>query len=362
MQNELLPEIEALGQGWPSQVIARYDNYWKIWRSQFSTQTAPGTEEHYTKIGEHWCAFANGKDLNPRLMLEWHLHVTDMRHPFSKALRISAQRVIRHHYTVKKFLGWLKVMNVIGLDPSMALPKVKMPAPLPPKKWEHFEYQAIVKHGARLPHRNVHTWLTILGYHSGMSIKDCALLKWDEVVLVDDGPCFIQKMRAKMASRLGAKALCTIPIIPGGELWVWIKRLEGRRHRAYKRNDGMEYVHQDAPGYYACDHPTISERMRTFFAEALGWKEMKDRSFRNLRNSFCSRLVNSGADTVLVSKMTGHQRLEQLSDYVQPDIRAMQDAMVRALQWIEKDSGPDLKPRFLTLPAPDEQLEGAAIT
>lgn len=359
MNIEVPPEVQALGRNWPEQMIPRYDNYFKIWRSQFTM--APGTEENYKTIGQHWCAFANGKNLDPRLMLEWHLHVTAITHAFSKRQVISADRVFRYHRTAKKFLGWLKLMGVITHDPSLALPQIRKPTPLPQRKWEHWEYRRIIDYGSRLPHFNVHTWLTMLAYHTGMSLKDCCLLQWHEVVLKDDEPSYIEKPRAKMATRLGNKVTCTIPIIAESELWVWIKRLESRRSRNLDRRDGGDYVHQDAPVLYARQKPKASDALRRFYIAAIGsYRELYGRSFRNFRTSFCSRLVNSGADTVLVSKMTGHSRLEQLSDYVQPDIRAMQDAMVRALNWVEKDSGPDLKPRLI-LPSPVGQPDEAAV-
>jgi integrase len=353
--NQITPvEIEVLGANWPEQIIPSYDRFYKIWRSQYASELSKSSVDDYWAMGMHWCAFANGKSLTPRLMLEWHLWLMDLKRPNSPTKKIAPARVNRHHSVIKKFLRWLKVMGVITLDPSLALPTLRTPAPAPRKKFEHEEYLRIISYGSRLPNRHCQTWLTMLGYHTGMSLVDCAHLKWDEVVLRDDAPSYIQKIRAKLRARLGRKATCMIPIVAGGELWRWIKRLESRRHKNYKRLDGIDYVHQDAPLFYACDNPTISERMRSFFAEELSWRGIEGRSFKHLRNSFCSRMINSGNDAVLVSQMTGHQRLEQLAEYVVPDIRALQDAMIRALRWVEKDSGPDIKPRFLTLPSPEE--------
>lgn len=344
-------EVEALGRNWPVQQIPRYNEMFGIWRSQFNGQLAIGSQEDYTRMGAHWCQFANGKDLNPRLMLDWHMWVMDIVHPFSDTKKISAARVNRHHSVVRKFLAWLKIMGVITHDPSLALPNLRTPAPPPRKMWDHEEYTRIVRYGSRLPHRHCQTWLTILGYHTGMSLIDCAHLTWEEVVLKDDGPSYIQKPRAKLRTRLGRKAIFMVPILAGSEVWRWIKRLEARQPRNYKRADGINYVHQDAPNYYECRNPTMSERMRSFFAEELTYPGLKNRSFRHLRNSFCSRMINSGTDSVLVAQMTGHTRLEQLADYALPDIRALQDAMIRAMRWVEKDSGADVKPRFLTLPS-----------
>lgn len=352
-------EIEMLGRNWPEQRVERYDGFYEIWRSQFP-DLRPRSCDDYAVMGAHWCKFANGKNLNPRLMLDWHLHVMSILRPGSLSKKISMSRVGRHHSVVRKFLAWLKTMGVIEHDPSMALPPVSHTPPPPRKTFSHDEYKRIVAFGSARPTYHCQTWLTILSYHTGMSLVDCAYLKWDEVVLSDDGPSYIHKPRAKMRTRLGRQAIFTVPIVAGGELWQWIKRLESRRHKTYSRTDGIEYVHDDAVLWYECPEPKISERLRRFFAKALSWQGLGKRSFRHLRNTFCSRLINSGSDSLLVAQMTGHQRLEQLSEYVLPDIRALQDAVVRGMRWIEKDSGPDLKPRFLVLPPPPPTTERTA--
>lgn len=353
MNTQLLTaEVELLGRGWPEQRIPKYNDYFKIWLSQF-TELRPRSIEHYQGTGKIWCAFANGKDLTPRMMIEWHVSIANRLSKDRKS-RMNPCMVNKHNATVKRFLGWLKLVGVITHDPSIAVPWLKQPERLPPRPWLHEEYRKIIDYGNDNQHARLDglVFLVVLGYHTGMGLVDCCYLRWEEVVLSEDKPSYIQKFRAKLGQK---KVLATIPIVPGSELWVWMKRLEARRATNYKRHDGIEYVHQDLPGYYECPVPSIAKRLKGWlFIPAIGRDQMGNRSFRHFRNSFCSRLINSGSDALLVSKMSGHRDLSMLSSYVLPNLRAMQDALVNGMRWAEGESGPDLPRRFLTLPSSPE--------
>lgn len=358
-------EIELLGRNWPDKVIDRYDDYFQIWRSQFKERIAPSTETHYTAFAKAWCPFANGKNLTPALMIDWHLHLSQHQSSFrakrhGRFIPISVDRVIKMHTILKKFLGWLKLVGVITHDPSVALPQLKEAPRQARKLYLHDEYLKIIRWASGRDRVEPLLFLCILGYETGMSLKDCCYLHWDEVVMREDGPSYISKPRSKLASRLGAKAVFTVPMIPGGHLWVWMKRLESRRDRNYQRKDGKEFVHQELPGLYEQVKPRIAKVLRRdLLWPALGGPEgLKDRTFRHFRNSFCSRLINAGVDSLLVSKMTGHTNLAQLSEYVLPNLRAMQDALLKAQRWAEGEAGPDI-PQFLTLPSPSVPVSSA---
>lgn len=350
-------EVELLGRNWPEQIIERYDDYYRIWRAQYKDQLAPRTEEHYASLGREWCRFANGKNLTPGLLLAWHgalLRRPSMDCPRFRGRTILPEQINKMNARIRKFLGWLKLVGVIGADPSVALPNLREPEPPPPKLYLHEEYLKIVQYGSTRPKLEPILFLIVLGYHTGMGLVDCCHLRWDEVVLRDNEPSYIQKTRAKLRRLMGRKSLFTIPIIPGSELWVWMKRMEARRPFNYKRQDGIEYVHQDLPGMYDNQQPPLSNLIvKSMIKPALGsWQAVGGRSFRHFRNSFCSRLINAGVDSLLVSKMTGHSTLVQLSGYVLPNLRAMQEALVSALRWAEGESGPDMPRNFLALPSP----------
>lgn len=352
MSTEIPSELDELSKTWPVQCITNYEQWFKAWRVSCKGSVQVGSEEHYQHIGNVWAEFANGKSLNPRLMLEWHLFALAIKNQFGQL--ISSDRVQKYHYVIKKFLRWMKNCGIIAIDPSPFLPEVRSIAPRAPKQWKHSEYRAIVRFADGKPKYQLPLWLFILGYHTGMGLVDCCFLKWDEVTLRGDGPCMIQKERTKIKERLGSRALCTVPVLVGGELWRWLKLLERDRPA------GGKYVHREAPNAYTYrDGGPLRLQFTNMAIAALG--EKPDKSFRHLRNSFCSRLINSGADSVLVSKMTGHQNLEQLAGYVLPNIRAMQDAVFNALRWAESADEPPPSPGFLTLPSPPVEEKNGVI-
>lgn len=345
-------ELELICRNWPPQIITNYDMWFKAWRAQFSRQDTNSTKVGYNSIGARWAAFANGKDLNPKLMLEWHHYLLGAHN--HKGPRLSRGYISRSHTVLRRFLGWMQAFSVISHNPSFALPAVRAEPPKPRLMWNHDEYRKVIEYGSRFPQYSLYVWLIVLGYHTGMSLVDCALLRWDEVVLKDDGLCFIKKMRAKMQSRLGAEATFFVPIVPGSEVWVWFKRLEAARGTNRKRTDGIEYVHQDAPNIYADKHNQhMTRKLNDLFVKALGARVVGSRTFRNLRQSFCSRLVNSGVDAVLAARMTGHKDVSRLLTYLVPHIRTMQDALIKAWRWVEEsgESVYDGPPNLCIMPA-----------
>lgn len=329
------PEIE-LGRNWPEQIIVDHAPYWRAWRRQAPEIEASSARE-YDRIARHWIPFANGKDVKPQLLLAWSEYCRKLPSRYSKTGVLDLRTLGVYHRKVKSYLHWLHTVGALSIDPSGCMPFVRGPAPEPKLIFTHEEYQQMVKvasNGGAYVSLGV-DWLIVLGYHTGLSLVDCATLKWEDVIIREDGPCFVKRIRRKMRSRQGTKATSMIPIIVGGELWVWFKRRERRRHENSERGEGIDYVHQDAAqAHTEGDGITLRTALSDLFKEALGEKRA-GRSFRHLRNTFASRLINAGNDSLLVSKMTGHSRLDQLSDYVVPDQSAMQQAILRGLRHAE---------------------------
>lgn len=320
-------EIDEVAKLWPPQIISNHEFWFKTWWNSIQENYTRSSAQEYQLVGKRWIAYANGRDINPRLMLDWHLHILSMRtrdgNPF-KPMHLK-----RHHIVVSRYLKWLKNCNVIAHLPTSFLPKPSTPAPLPPKAWKHSEHVAIMRYAEGRPEFQRIAWIWCLSYHTGMSMPDCCYLKWEDVKLRTDGPCSITIIRQKGRRRFGARAQCVIPILPGGELWCWLRRLEADRH------EGQTYVHRETGYTYRHSRYYYATNLKILVAAAIGKENIKGRSFRHLRNSFCSRVINGGADSVMVSKMTGHTNLEQLAEYVVPDQRSMQEAIHKGLLWAE---------------------------
>lgn len=315
-------ELALIAQHWPEQIVTDYMPYGKAWRQQFPGES-PRTFGRYIRLFRHWCALANGRNLDPRLILEWNAKM--------RATGLSGGTLNRANGHLRSFIQWLKAVGVISMDPTMALARYPSVTARRVSIFTHGEYERIVAYGEADPDKYaLATWLVVLSYHTGLSLVDACHIRWDEVQLDPSGPCYIQHIRIKMQTRMGTKALCTIPIIPGGELWNWIQRLE-KAHRGQS-----DYVHPEGPAFYKNNALEPKRVFKRLFNGALGgFGPRKGRTFKCLRNTFCSRMLNSGVDAVMVSKMTGHLNLSQLSVYVTPDIRTMQDAVAKGMRHVQ---------------------------
>ena len=344
-------EVDELTRLWPPQTIANHEVWFNAWRTSQQGNVAPRTEDHYTFIGQQWISFANGKAITPRLMLDWHQFLLGKEFR-GKPIRL--HRIAKYHFVVRKYLRWMMNCGIIKQDPSAFLPTMRTEPDPPAGNWTHDEYVAVTKWAEGRQEYQLPLWLWVLGYHTGMSMTDCCGLKWSEVTLRSDGPCFIRRPRNKLVRSLGDKAACVIPVLVGGELWRWLKRLER------DRPPDAEFVHRDAAIAFEHGGRRLRDRISRMTSAALG--ATQKRSFRNLRNSFATRLVNSGADAILVSKMTGHQNLKQLADYVVADIDSMQNVLHQSLRWAEQQGKPAAAAKnVLSLPTDEQQTmnEGA---
>ncbi len=309
MNNEL-GNLE-FGRGWPEQIIYDHAPYWRKWREE--SNISPISEEMYTLTAKYWIPFANGKNLGPALMREWVAYMDELM----KKNGCTIYRSRRYHNRVKSYLRWLHINGAIDRDPGVVIKPMTDPPPKPKLIFTHEEYHQLTRPG------NYLSWLITLGYHTGYSLGDCCNLVWDDVHIEGDKPSYIKIIRKKMLSRRGAGATAVVPIIVGSELWVWLKRWESEREPIL----GLDLV---------CGEAWEAYQERTVHHELImRFRPYKPRSFRNLRNTFCSRLINSGTDAVLVAKMTGHSSLTQLADYVAPDLEAMQQAVLRGLRYAE---------------------------
>jgi site-specific recombinase XerD len=105
----------------------------------------------------------------------------------------------------------------------------------------------------------------------------------------------------------------------------------------YVRHDGIrDFVHQDAPGLHQCKFASIYRDFRNIFQRAGITPTL---TFKHLRNTFCSNLVNSNTNLALVCKMTGHQNVTTLLRYLKPDWQSLQDGLARAFHHASEASG-----------------------
>jgi site-specific recombinase XerD len=290
-------------------------------------ELSPTTHKHYADVGRKFIRFMEGKKLNEQTIVDWALFLQDQE--------LQASTIQYINTKIVAFLRFLKRMRYTHEDLGDIMPKGPKLSYKEPAMFTEEEYEKIKAYCTGRNWCQVHLWLVILGYRTGMSLVDACHLRWCNVHLNDNEPSYIDIHRIKIA-HLGEKALCQIPVIPFTDVHQWLLHLKKQEHLNYKRHDGItDFVHQDAPGFYACTYQRIQQDFKNIFLRA----GVTGKTYKNLRNSFCSNLVNSGTQMALVCKMTGHNNVEMLLRYLKADRRALQDGLARSYQYSAAQAG-----------------------
>jgi integrase len=309
-------------------------NLWTVWMGLKST-AQPATVLIYQHVARKFCKFfqnAHSNELGPKLdpqgMVAWMQNLQAHRSAYLEAKPLSPARINKINDVARAFLRWLHIMRYIGEDLARCIPKLQAPAPGESKIVTEDEYERIKAYCAGRPRLQAQLWLIILGYRTGMSLVDCCHLRWRDVHLDDNGPSYIDIKRIKIA-RLGDKAKCRIPIVPMSDIHLWL--LNMRNVTPWKRADGVtDYVHQETQGLYNCTFSNLRQDFKRIFrmsAVAPG------KTFKCLRNSLCSNLVNSGMQLALVCTITGHNSVKTLLRYLEPDRNSLEHGMAEAQRY-----------------------------
>lgn len=326
MMLELLPPPPKPPPRPRLQRIASMDDLWVVF-TKLRGQLMPSTRRHYLFIGRKFCNFMRNRKLEPQAMVDWMLFLHDAK--------LEPATICFINTKIKPFLRFLKNTGYTYDDLWTALPKSPKPVIKEAATFTEEEYERIKAWCTGRGWCQVHLWLIILGYRTGMSLVDACHLRWCHVHLDDNGPSYIDIHRIKTV-RLGARALCQIPILPCTDVHDWLLQLKKIEHLHYKRKDGItDYVNQDAPGFYACTFQRIQDDFNRIFHSA----GVFGKTYRNFRNSFCSNLVNSGAHMALICKMTGHNNVQMLLRYLKPDRRALADGLSKSFQYSAEQAG-----------------------
>lgn len=148
--------------------------------------------------------------------------------------------------------------------------------------------------------------LFVLGYFTGMAVADCAYLKWSNI---DMESGFITINRQKTGG------LCQIPIDQNILL----------RHLLHMR----ELFEADPPEPASFAATEVNDFVCTEAAElchsgsglqnrikrACAKMGLPSVRWHDLRHGFCSRLINSGVNVIIASRMTGHRSIAILNKY-----------------------------------------------
>lgn len=141
-------------------------------------------------------------------------------------------------------------------------------------------------------------WLVLLGWHTGMAMGDCCTLLWREV---DWENCLIRHRRNK------TKVEAVIPFEVGGELHTALTA-----RRAAAEAAGEYGANLPVSWWLSSRRPLVQSQFRNL-CRAAGLPDNK--RFHCFRAAMVSDLVNSGVNTVVGMKITGHRTPEVFARY-----------------------------------------------
>lgn len=305
---------------------------WDVWVGM-KGDLAPYTKHEYFAIGNGFCTFMENKELEPMYIVQYLSHLRVRPNGKHGRAYTGNNKINGITTRVRGFLKFLHKMDYTRKDLSDSLPPLPKESVAPSQIFTDEDYAAIKAYCTDREWTQPHLWLIILAYRTGMSMVDCCYLRWRDVHLNENGPSFIDIHRIK-TKRLGAKALCQIPIIPFTDVHEWLVKLKKVEHLNYKRFDGItDFVHQDCPGLYECTFQRLRHDFKNIFKYS---KIAPEKTFRHMRNTFCSNLVNSGTQIALICKMTGHNNVATLLRYLKPDRRSLEDGLAKAFAYAEE--------------------------
>jgi site-specific recombinase XerD len=284
------------------------------------------TTREYLYYGKTFCTWMGGRPLDADTLIKW------MEYCQSGAMRLPT--VNRMNTRVRSFLKFLHNCEYVRSDMSGILFKQKEAGPGPVLTFSEAEVEQMKQFVAKSTRFMPHLWLALLSYRTGMRLKDCCYLRKRDIHLDLDGPSYITIYPFKTL-RHGDGGKCIIPLIPGTDVWQWLRRLWDAPR--YKRADGIDdYIHQDATGLYEWKgRDSIRLDMNVMIMRSgLG----TERTFKHFRASFASNLINSGANVALICKMTGHTNVRTLLKYLKPDLESLQAGLAKAFQYAADSS------------------------
>lgn len=189
-----------------------------------------------------------------------------------------------------------------------------------PVIYNHEEYLQITKAAKGTP---LH-WLVICAYRTGLSMVDICNLKWSSVDLLN---MMIITNRQKLARSGGGRVY--IPILHNSDMHQCLLILkEAPLEDAWP---GPGYVcHELALRYHVSSFAVVTSYARLMSKLGI------NKTFKSWRNTFLSGLANSGVQTVIACKMSGHSNPAMLAHYVKPDPIALRDVLTQATDFMEK--------------------------
>jgi integrase/recombinase XerC len=216
---------------------------------------------------------------------------------------------------LSEFFRWLVQNGVIEKSPLDNFPKIReADVYKTPFLWE--EFQQLLDVAPFIAARNSINWrhAILVGWHTGLRLSDCALLKWSEVDMISD------EINVRPHKMWHVRRQVGIPIEPSLRTHLMGLLPEGLLLPATD-----DYVDPWFAEMYRRRPDTLCHQFRVM-CDRLA---LHRHSFHSLRHGFVTRLINAGVEATVISSMTG-QSLETIQDYAHVSVAARREALERS--------------------------------
>lgn len=214
-------------------------------------------------------------------------------------------------HCVKQFFKWAhESAGYFESNPMKAVRSPHMPDQVPRENFTEEEYRRLLSFADGFPDQRL---LVMLGWSTGMSIKDCASLKWGEV---DLETCTINRKRSKTG------VLSTIPFEPHGDL----HRELCERRSMYDKVDPYQSVMPNMCVKKRDGVPT-NEPADAFRRLKIKAGIPKHKTFHNFRATLISDLVDKNVAIATAMRVTGHKTPESFMKYATVSVNTIRKAL-----------------------------------
>lgn len=253
-------------------------------------QDRPSTQETYKRRIDHFVDRMDGKPLTKEETSEW---IEDLK------IDLGGTSVKLYYRTIKQFLGWMLDMGYIETIPlpKLSIGKIEEVEKIPITAMDHSQI-VICATG-----NEMWTYACTVAWATGFRLSDVALLRKEDVNIKLSTISRRTKKRGKLVQ---------LPLSDEAKASI----------RWHMSQSNSEYVCEDmATEYLANQHHNLSTQFLRLAARA-----GVNKSFHCYRHAFITRLLDNGADSLLISKMTGIS-IQQILTYAHPSLDSMRKAM-----------------------------------
>ncbi len=260
------------------------------------------------------CGITDAAKIDQSLCRQWFFHLLGTR-------KVSPSTLAQYRTVLGMFIKFLKEAGYyVGESPLEYIRRV----PFKRKPKRPFTRDEMLKLLSVAPSMKQCFWSygVMTAYHTGLRLSDVAMLRRDAI----DWEKELIRVVPIKTKRSNVEVL--IPIEPT-EFYPFLKKQVDAPVASFYQF-AKEYVCPEM----ACERMKYNNTRNVlsgqfkFLCAKAGLPEM---SFHKLRDTFASRLMNSGNDAVVVASMTGHQDLNILKGYVHVNEDRKRAALLNSL-------------------------------